>query len=132
MAKSMFTDRYLKGLPVPPKPQQVDHFDTGVRGLGLRVSYGGRKSFFVMFTYGGKRQRESLGEYGQIEHGKVPLAKARKEARTKLGEVSAGHNPAAAARARRTAPTVRLLAEDFIATQRRQVCAKADKKTDVR
>ena len=105
MAKSMFTDRYLKGLPVPPKPDQVDYFDTGVRGLGLRVSYGGRKSFFVMYSYGGKRQRLALGEHGQIEHGKVPLAEARKQARAKLGEVSLGRNPAAALRAARAAPT---------------------------
>ncbi|MCH9051190.1 MAG: tyrosine-type recombinase/integrase [Proteobacteria bacterium] len=120
MAKSMFTDRYLKGLPVPPKPDQVDYFDTGVRGLGLRVSYGGRKSFFVMYSYGGKRQRLALGEHGQIEHGKVPLAEARKQARAKLGEVSLGRNPAAALRAARAAPTVRQLAADFIDMQSRR------------
>ena len=45
-----FTDKALKGLPIPPKPQQLDYFDTGARGLGLRVSYGGRKSFFAMYS----------------------------------------------------------------------------------
>ena len=54
-----FTDRALKGLPIPPKDKpeqvwdeeaeewkqpphgQVDYFDSKVRGLGLRISYGG-------------------------------------------------------------------------------------------
>ena len=52
-----FTDRAVKGLPLPPKPQQLDYFDTKERGLGLRVSYGGKRSFFVM--YGGAAKRQS-------------------------------------------------------------------------
>ena len=36
-----FTDRALRGLPIPPKPQQLDYFDGNTRGLGLRISYGG-------------------------------------------------------------------------------------------
>ena len=115
-----FTDRALKGLPIPPKPQQLDYFDAKVRGLGLRISYGGRKSFFAMYSNAaGKRQRVSLGEYGQIEHGKLSLAQARKRAKAQLGEVAKDRDPAAAARAGRAAPTVRTLAADFIAMQRR-------------
>ncbi len=57
-----FTDKALKGLPIPPKPLQLDYFDVKVRGLGLRISYGRRKSFFVMYSNAaGKRQRLSLG-----------------------------------------------------------------------
>ena len=53
-----FTDRALKGLPIPQKPQQLDYFDAKARGLGLRISYGGRKSFFAMYSNrAGKRQR---------------------------------------------------------------------------
>ena len=116
-----FTDRALKGLPVPPKPQQLDYFDAKARGLGLRISYGGRKSFFIMYTNSaGKRQRVSLGEYGQLEHDKLSLAEARKRAKAKLGEVAKGRNPAAEVRAGRTAPTVRDLAADFIAMQRKR------------
>ena len=111
-----FTDRALKGLPVPPKPQQLDYFDAKARGLGLRISYGGRKSFFAMYSNSaGKRQRVSLGEYGQAEHGKLSLAEARKRAKAKLGEVAKDRDPAAEVRAVRSAPTVRDLAADFIA-----------------
>ncbi|MCH8036465.1 MAG: hypothetical protein IIC53_04985 [Proteobacteria bacterium] len=56
-----FTDRALKGLPVPPKPKQMDYFDTKARGLGCRVSYGGKRSFFVLYGPASKRQRVSLG-----------------------------------------------------------------------
>ncbi len=124
MAKSRtfeFTDRRLKSLSTPPKPQQLDYFDSKARGLGMRVSYGGRKSFFVMYSNAkGKRQRLGLGEYGRIEDGKLSLAEARKRARAQLGAVAQGRDPAAGARAARAAPTVQDLARDFIDMQRRQ------------
>ena len=116
-----FTDRALKGLSTPPKPQQLDYFDSKARGLGLRISYGGRRSFFAMYSNSaGKRQRVSLGEYGRIEDGKLSLAQARKRAKAKLGEVAKDKDPAAEARAGRAAPTVRDLATDFIAMQHKR------------
>ena len=122
-----FTDRALKGLPTPPKPKQLDYFDTGARGLGLRISYGGRKSFFAMYSNNaGKRQRVSLGEYGRLEAGKVSLAEARKRAKARLGEVAKDQDPAAETRAARRAPTVQTLATDFISMQRKQGRKSAD------
>ncbi len=91
-----FTDRALRGLPIPPKPQQLDYFDKKARGLGLRISYGGRKSFFAMYSNdAGKRQRLSLGQFGRIEDGKLSLAEARKWATARLGEVAKDQDPAA-------------------------------------
>ncbi len=116
-----FTDKALKGLPIPPKPLQLDYFDGKARGLGLRISYGAKKSFFVMYSNAaGKRQRVSLGQYGRLEDGKLSLAAARKRAKARLGEVAGDKDPAAYARAARSAPTVRTLAADFIAMQRKQ------------
>ncbi len=81
-----FTDRALKGLPIPPKPKQLDYFDAKARGLGLRISYGGRKSFFAMYSNSaGKRQRLILVEYGLHEHGTMSLAESRKRAKPRLG-----------------------------------------------
>ncbi len=115
-----FTDRALKALPIPPKPQQLDYFDAKARGLGLRISYGGRKSFFAMYSNdAGKRQRLSLGQFGRIEDGKLSLAQARKRAKAQLGEVAKDRDPAAVVRAARSAPTVRDLAADFIKVQRK-------------
>ncbi len=116
-----FTDRALKGLSIPPKPQQLDYFDSKARGLGLRISYGGRRSFFAMYSNSaGKRQRVSLGEYGRIEDGKISLAQARKRAKAQLGEVAKDRDQAAEARAVRSASTVRQLAADFIAMQHKR------------
>ena len=116
-----FTDRALKGLPIPPKPQQLDYFDAKARGLGLRISYGGRKTFFAMYSNSaGKRQRLSLGEYGRIEDGKLSLANARKVAKGKLGEVAKDRDPAFEVRVARAAPTVRTLATDWISMQRKR------------
>ncbi len=94
-----FTDRALKRLKIPPKPKQLDYFDTMTRGFGLRISYGGRKSFFAMYTNSaGKRQRVSLGEYGRPEDGKVSLAEARKRAwRVRSARLRAMRNRIAAA-----------------------------------
>ncbi len=123
-----FTDRALKGLPIPPKPQQLDYFDAKARGLGLRISYGGRKTFFAMYSNSaGKRQRVSLGEYGRIEDGKVSLAEARKLAKVEIGKVAKGRDPAAVVRAARAAPTVLELAADFIEVQRRKKKKSVDR-----
>ena len=134
MAKSRtfeFTDRRLKGLSLPPPPDQLDYFDSKARGLGMRVSYGGRKSFFVMYSNTkGKRQRLGLGEYGRIEDDKLSLAEARKRARVQLGEVAQGRDPAAGARAARAAPTVQALASDFITMQRKRGRKSADQQEE--
>jgi integrase len=116
-----FNEQSIKALAIPPKPKQMDFFDTTVRGFGLRVSYGGRRCFFLMYSNGqGKRQRVTLGEFGQLEHGKLSLAAARKRAKAKMGEVAKDHDPAAEAREQRKAATVQALAEDFIAMQRKR------------
>ena len=110
-----FTDRALKGLPVPPKPKQLDYFDTNTRGLGLRVSYGGQRSFFLMYSSAvGKRQRKSLGTFGKLEDGRLSLAAARRKAKATLGDVASGGDPAGEARAQRLAPTVAAIAADWI------------------
>ena len=108
-----FTDRALRGLPTPPKPQQLDYFDATTRGLGLRISYGGRRTFFLLYSDDRrKRQRLSLGEYGRLENGKLSLAEARKQAKIQLGAVAQAHDPAADARSLRQSPTVNILAAD--------------------
>ena len=117
----VFTDRALRGLPPPPKPQQVDYSDAKSRGLGIRLSYGGKRVFNVVYTNReGKRQRVTLGEFGRLEDGNLSLAEARNRAKAKLGEVATGKDPAADVRAQRQAPIIRTLAADFIAMQRKQ------------
>jgi len=115
-----FTDKALKGLSIPPKPRQFDYFDKKGKGFGIRVSYGGRKTFFVMYNNAsGVRQRTTLKEFGRLEDGKLSLAAGRQAAAVKLGEIAKGEDPAAKARTQRQAPTVEVLAADFIKMQRK-------------
>ncbi len=114
-----FTDRAVRGLPLPPMPQQFDYFDTKARGLGLRISYGGKRSFFVLYGPASKRQRFTLGEYGRLEDGRLSLVAARRQAKAKLGAVAGGTgDPAAEARAHRKAATLNTVAADFIEAQK--------------
>jgi len=115
-----FTDRVIKGLPIPPKPRQDDYFDTKAGGLGCRVSYGGKKSFFILYGPASKRQRLTLGQYGRLEDGRLSLAVARRQARAKLGAVAGGTaDPAAEARAQRQAAAVEEIARDWIEARKK-------------
>jgi integrase len=128
-----FTDAKLKSLPLPPEGQQWDYFDAHTRGLGLRVSYGGTRSFFCLYSNkAGKRQRKSLGKYGLIEAGRLSLAAARKRANAALGEVATGADPAAEARAERSAATVRTIAEKWIEARRKSNRAKSVDQQEMR
>ena len=113
-----FSDSKLRSLPIPPKPRQDDYFDAKERGLGLRVSYGGTKKFFVLYGPASKRQRKSLDRYGRLEDGCLSLAAARKQAKAVLGDVASGGDPAGEARAQRQAATVEVIAEDWIEAQK--------------
>ena len=44
---------------------QVDYFDETVKGLALRVSKHGVKTWTFLYTWGGKRVRMTLGQYPQ-------------------------------------------------------------------
>lgn len=66
----------------PPEQGQKTYFDDVVKGLGLRVSQGGSKTFVVM--YGEKRQLKTLGRYP---------AKALKEARSEAMAFISGPKP---------------------------------------
>jgi integrase len=66
----------------PPDKGQKTYFDDVVKGLGVRISQGGAKSFVVM--YGDKRQLKTLGRHPD---------KTLKEARTDAIAFLAGPKP---------------------------------------
>jgi integrase len=100
--------RFAREVEVPRKGQ-TDYFDTEVTGLGLRVSAGGTKSWFVMYRYHGDRRRLTLGSSDNLS-----AAAARKLASRKLGEVATGTDPAAEKRAAREAHSFAELAALYI------------------
>ena len=90
MPHARFTDRTIKAFK-PPAEGQTDYYDepkTGqeyVPGFGMRVSYGGTKTFFVKYVIHGKQRRDKLGLYPEM-----PLAAARTRARETRGLAAQG------------------------------------------
>ena len=74
-------------------PADTEFFvwDSELRGLGLRVSPAGRKSFLVQYRFNGKTRRQGLGV-----HGVTTVEQARTLALSVLSDVAAGIDPRAA------------------------------------
>lgn len=102
-----FTDRKIASLPKPARGQ-VDYFDEGERGFGIRV--GGVKTWFVKYVFGKKQRRISLGQYPAIS-----LSEGRKLALGVKHQVATGTDPAVVRMADREALTFLDLAQTFIA-----------------
>ncbi|WP_198369272.1 integrase arm-type DNA-binding domain-containing protein [Roseomonas rosulenta] len=87
-----FTDRYLAA--VKPEPGRKDRiaFDTECKGLGVRATEAGTKTFLVQWTDPATKakRREVLGVWGSIT-----TEKAREAAGVRLGEVAKGIDPRA-------------------------------------
>jgi integrase len=116
MAKRL-TDRGLRALK-PAKPgKPYDRMDDVVRGLGVRVSETGRRTFVLVARYPGSTNptRRALGQYGALT-----LEQARAGARDWIELIRKGIDPAdeeeraRLAEQRKRANTFGAVAEDFI------------------
>lgn len=86
--KKSFTQKFVDDLK--PKPKiQTEYSDAG-RGLWLRVSYGGTKTYFAGFRTNGRQRRMTIGK-----HPHWTLKEARAEAHRILGQVAHGKDPLA-------------------------------------
>jgi integrase len=90
MAARSLTSRFVESLkPTPGK--QTAYPDADVRGLELRVTSEGRKVWSLRYrTQAGLQKRLTLGTMPSMD-----LAGARTAAKTELGKVAAGDDPAA-------------------------------------
>jgi integrase len=92
-----------------PQSGQVDYWDAQVRGFGLRVSFGGKKSWTVMYRHNGRLRRMTIGTYPTLG-----LADARTEAARKLRAAAVGEDPAREKQDARRADTFADLAKIYI------------------
>jgi len=93
------TDRFVTTLPPPAR--RVEYHDGGCRGLVLRVTPSGVKTWTLRYrTEAGSTQRLTLGIYPDLG-----LKGARREADIHRGTVADGDDPAAAKRSTRTMAT---------------------------
>ncbi|MCB0073794.1 MAG: tyrosine-type recombinase/integrase [Caldilineaceae bacterium] len=77
MPRRQLTDRAIRSIPTP-KSGNVSVWDSVARGLGVRVSSTGNKTFVVLIASG---RRRSIGRYPEVS-----LAQARDEARRLIAE----------------------------------------------
>src|SRR5215472_18549897 len=102
-----FTDRFLAAQKVENGRKDRLLFDTVCRGLGVRVTARGTRTFIAQWTDPATRRkvREPIGVWGNLT-----IDQAREAARARLGAVAKGINPKAE-RARQRAEAERERAE---------------------
>src|SRR6516164_3713536 len=90
-------------------------WDSELKGFGVRVQKGGGKSYVLHYRFGTGRgaplRKLTIGRHGSPWTPET----ARREAKTLLGMIEDGADPAADKMARREAPTIAELAERFLA-----------------
>ncbi|MDE0002342.1 MAG: tyrosine-type recombinase/integrase [Rhodospirillaceae bacterium] len=92
-----------------PGGQDVFLFDRALPGFGLRVHRSGAKAWIVQTRIEGKSRRIVIARYGEMD-----LAQARRRARDMLARVRAGDNPADDIRKEKMAPTLAMLADEYL------------------
>ena len=118
MPRKRLTDAFCKSIAVD---ERTDYQDEMVRGLSLRVSPNGTKTWNVIFV------RESDGSKQRVKLGRYPatsLEKARTAALKMVTAVAEGDDPSEEKRARRDAMTVETLGGLYI-----EKYAKRNKRT---
>jgi integrase len=83
------TQRRIETLACPAGKKDVLVFDDEQRGLGVRVSAGGGRSFLAQYRLAGVKRRVSIGSCAAIS-----LAQAREAARAIMGDTAKGRDPA--------------------------------------
>ena len=104
-----FTDRAVRDLPVPERGNRI-YYDPGMRGLGVRVTSAGARSWVLNYRAGGIERRLTIGDASAWT---VRAARAR--AAELRREIDAGADPMAERHKARLAPTVNDLADRFAA-----------------
>ena len=104
-----FTDRAVRDLPVPERGNRI-YYDPGMRGLGVRVTSAGARSWVLNYRAGGIERRLTIGDASAWT---VRAARAR--AAELRREIDAGADPMAERHKARLAPTGNDLADRFAA-----------------
>jgi hypothetical protein len=104
------TQRRIDDLTCPPDRRDMLVFDDEVRGLAVRTTASGSKSFLVQYSFHGNKRRHPLGSG-------LKLAAARAAAQAVLGEVALGRDPAKErkdrTRAAKNTPTLGAVVDDW-------------------
>jgi integrase len=116
----------IANLKCPPGKRDMLVFDDEQRGLGVRVTASGGKTFLAQYTADGRKHRIPLGACDALS-----LAKAREAVRIIMGDLARGIDPAAERKRKATHRgfTVSALLEDWqslhLATKRPRYATEA-------
>jgi integrase len=113
--RGKITKRSVDALKAAADGAETVLWDSELKGFGCRVQRGGAKAYVLHYRAGGGRgaplRKLTIGRHGSPWTPET----ARKEAKTLLGMIEEGADPAADKMARREAPTIAELAERFLA-----------------
>jgi integrase len=122
--QSRITEGLVRKLLASPPIKDTSVFDLELRRFAFRVKPAGSALFFIRYTApDGTERRMKVGDPQTTS-----VEEARKAARQVLMLVDTGHDPLEAQRRRRAAPSVREIADAYLASP--TFAAKADKVRD--
>jgi hypothetical protein len=103
------TDNLCKKLPSPASGNKI-HYDTDVKGLGLRVTAAGARSFILTYrTRGGRERRYTIGRFPDWN-----ARAAREKAKELKRRIADGADPLAELESDRDAPTMADLCQRYV------------------
>jgi integrase len=106
-----FTDSAIASLPIPPDGERVEFADTMLRGLRVRVSPSGIKTFSLLRRVrNGPMERCTLGRFPDD----LKTEAARTKAQQLNGVIAGGANPGEVKRAHKGEPTFAKLFAEYI------------------
>ncbi len=109
-----FTKKALDLLPLPEERRRLEVYDTHVKGLLLRITSKGTRTFCVYRRVHGTPKRIKLGTYPDMA-----IEQARRAARTTLNTIAEGIDPVAERRAQESLRTTLSDAfEDYLKARR--------------
>ena len=106
------TDIDCKNLGPAPEGKRVEVRDAGCPGLALRITDSGAKSWVMIYFFGGRKRRLTLGTYGA--HPDISLSEARKMGFKAIAKVLRGEDPGATKAAARASQTVGEFAKEYM------------------
>lgn len=106
------TDIDCKNLGPAPEGKRVEVRDAMVPGLALRITDNGAKSWVLIYFFGGRKRRLTLGTYGP--HPGITLSEARNMGRKAIAKVLRGEDPGATKAAARAAQTIGEFAKEYM------------------
>src|SRR4051812_41039624 len=110
MARQKLSKRAIEA--IVPEAEDIVVWDATLPGFGVRVKSTGVRSYVVQYRNRetGASKRMTIGQHGP----RLTFEQAKRQARGLLTDVVRGQDPVADRRSRRSAPSVAVLATDYL------------------